>query len=157
MALPQVSEFPPSSAGLSYHQIEDSAATMSLACINSMPAEVISRTFPFLPQAHTCVVVRTLKVKLSGGFDPRSRGNRHLAHKERPCSGILAKVQKTIFQSRSSGLSGCLQEFICPISLEVMTSPVMILSTKKIYDNGSLQTWFQQGTARVIEGTKNRS
>lgn len=29
--------------------------------------------------------------------------------------------------------------------MDIMTSPVMILATKKIYDNQSLQTWFQQG------------
>ena len=38
-----------------------------------------------------------------------------------------------------------LQEFLCPISMELMISPVMVLQTGQIYDNSSFTSWLLQG------------
>lgn len=37
------------------------------------------------------------------------------------------------------------QEFLCPISLDIMIDPVLLLPTGQIYDYHSLINWFESG------------
>ena len=37
------------------------------------------------------------------------------------------------------------QEFLCPISLDIMIDPVLLLPTGQIYDYHSLVRWFESG------------
>jgi hypothetical protein len=38
-----------------------------------------------------------------------------------------------------------MQEFLCPISLDIMIDPVLLLPTGQIYDYHSLVQWFESG------------
>ena len=38
-----------------------------------------------------------------------------------------------------------MQEFLCPISLDIMIDPVLLLPTGQIYDYHSLVHWFESG------------
>ena len=42
-------------------------------------------------------------------------------------------------------LAACPQEFVCPISLDIMRDPVLLLPTRQIYDFHSLTQWFESG------------
>ena len=42
-------------------------------------------------------------------------------------------------------LAACPQEFVCPISLDIMRDPVLLLPTGQIYDFHSLTHWFESG------------
>ena len=42
-------------------------------------------------------------------------------------------------------LAACPQEFVCPISLDIMRDPVLLLPTGQIYDFHSLTQWFESG------------
>ena len=42
-------------------------------------------------------------------------------------------------------LAACPQEFVCPISLDIMRDPVLLLPTGQIYDFYSLTQWFESG------------
>ncbi|CAK0783071.1 hypothetical protein CVIRNUC_006266 [Coccomyxa viridis] len=56
-------------------------------------------------------------------------------------------------------LAACPQEFVCPISLDIMRDPVLLLPTGQIYDFYSLTQWFESGgrscplTGMQLEGT----
>lgn len=41
------------------------------------------------------------------------------------------------------------EEFLCPISLQLMSAPVKCLQTQMIYDRSSFHAWLAQGTAFV--------
>lgn len=42
-------------------------------------------------------------------------------------------------------LAACPQEFLCPISLDIMQDPVLLLPTGQMYDYHSLTNWFESG------------
>lgn len=42
-------------------------------------------------------------------------------------------------------LAACPQEFLCPISLDIMQQPVLLLPTGQLYDYHSLTNWFESG------------
>ncbi len=42
-------------------------------------------------------------------------------------------------------LAACPQEFLCPISLDIMQDPVLLLPTGQMYDYHSLTHWFKSG------------
>ena len=42
-------------------------------------------------------------------------------------------------------LAACPQEFLCPISLDIMQDPVLLLPTGQMYDYHSLTHWFESG------------
>ena len=64
--------------------------------------------------------------------------------------GLLQKNARTAPKSLSElltpeQLAACPQEFLCPISLDVMVDPVLLLPTGQMYDYHSLTHWFRSG------------
>lgn len=47
-------------------------------------------------------------------------------------------------------LAACPQEFLCPISLDIMQDPVLLLPTGQMYDYHSLTHWFESGASQSV-------
>ena len=43
--------------------------------------------------------------------------------------------------------------FLCPISLDIMTDPVLLVCTGQVYDYPSLMTWFESGDPPQVRVT----
>ena len=50
-----------------------------------------------------------------------------------------------IEQLSAEALASCPTEFLCPISLEIMHFPVMLMATGQRYDLSSILAWLQAG------------
>jgi len=47
------------------------------------------------------------------------------------------------------------REYICPISLELMRDPVLLVETGQVYDRPSIEGWFKAGKSTCpVSGTK---
>lgn len=64
---------------------------------------------------------------------------------------LLQKTSRPVLQKEPSELltpqqlAACPQEYLCPISLDIMRDPVLLLPTGQIYDFHSLTQWFASG------------
>lgn len=65
--------------------------------------------------------------------------------KKRALQQELLRAQHNAIVDKLPADASCPSEFLCPISLEIMHFPVMVMATGQKYDLSSILTWISSG------------